>query len=413
MKQFALLLGLSVATISQAQDKVDMFGDDKRTFVLMPAEVIASGTVSNVQFSPSGRFVTYTRFENAFYETALANASQGKVPLFPKQTWYRYDRTNKTSKLLPVPSGAQDVVVLGDDRTIYFSGRESTDPQGFVDIGTSAVTKTNFNLADMIYLGQMASAPYFMLKSGETGVELIKPNGQSLTFQTPPKIHVYRPLSSNASSMTFAAMATGEPPKLGHLVYLLSDGSTSFKEITRDEWMKEMEVENQRSEFWYETVGDLDLVKLMNLPKKLVTDLPTRAKLARTGSNPRFGPNNDCVTYEDSGALLIRDIKPMDQAFARKYQAQAAKIKAMSDAKQAALGLIMYAADMDDVLPGGEGWETKVKNSDLLKNFNYTFRGGNMGSIGNPASTELGFMMGPGGRAVAYCDGHVKWVSNP
>ena len=30
--------------------------------------------------------------------------------------------------------------------------------------------------------------------------------------------------------------------------------------------------------------------------------------------------------------------------------------------------------------------------------------------IGNPAPTELGFTLGPGGRAVAYCDGHVKWV---
>ena len=97
--------------------------------------------------------------------------------------------------------------------------------------------------------------------------------------------------------------------------------------------------------------------------------------------------------------------------------AEAAKRKAINDSKQAALALIMYASDMDDVLPGAEGWENKVNpyalDSDMLKNFNYTYKGGNMGNISDPANTELGFTMGPGGRAVAYVDGHVKWIPNP
>ena len=178
-----------------------------------------------------------------------------------------------------------------------------------------------------------------------------------------------------------------------------------------------MEGDNARSEFYFETLGELDYVKLMNLPKKLATDLPTRAKLGRSGSSPRFGPHNDCVAYEDAGALLIRDIKPMDQKLARQLQAQMSKMKAINDAKMAALGLIMYASDMDDVLPGAEGWEAKVLpytlDGEMLKNFNYTFKGGNMAGVESPATTELGFTMGPGGRAVAYLDGHVKWVPNP
>ncbi len=77
----------------------------------------------------------------------------------------------------------------------------------------------------------------------------------------------------------------------------------------------------------------------------------------------------------------------------------------------------MFASDSDDVLPGQEGWEARVgpycSDKDLLRRFNYTFKGGNMANIENPASTELGYILGPGGRAVAYCDGHVKWVPNP
>ena len=417
MKRFALFLGVLVASTCLAQDKIDMFGDDKRSFVLLPAEVISSGTVQNVQFSPTGRFITYTRFDNGFYETSLLASGQEKAPPRPKVTWYRYDRTTKSSKPLAVPSEAAEVIILGDDRTAYFCGPQPNDAQGFLDITTGIVTKTNFDMANMIYFGDKKAAPYFMVKSGENGVQLIRPNGQTFSFQTPPKVRVFRPLSTDASTMTFAAMAKGEPSKVGHLVYQLSDGSTSFKEITRPEWAKEMEADNQSSDFWFETIGNLDMVKLANLPKKLVTDLPTKAKLARAGSNPRFGPNNDCVAYEDSGALLIRDIKPMDQAFARKFQAEAAKRKAINDSKQAALALIMYASDMDDVLPGAEGWENKVNpyalDSDMLKNFNYTYKGGNMGNISDPANTELGFTMGPGGRAVAYVDGHVKWIPNP
>jgi prepilin-type processing-associated H-X9-DG protein len=168
--------------------------------------------------------------------------------------------------------------------------------------------------------------------------------------------------------------------------------------------------------FKSEVSGDLAYMNLWTLPKDLVTDLPTRAKLCLSNTRTTFGPTNDCVVYEDAGALLIREIKPMDPAIARKLLAMEAKRKAIFDAKQAATGLIVYAAD-NDVLPGAEGWENKVgpyfKNTDFLRDFNYTFKGGSMSSIQDPSSTELGFIVGPGGRAVAYCDGHVKWIPNP
>ena len=88
------------------------------------------------------------------------------------------------------------------------------------------------------------------------------------------------------------------------------------------------------------------------------------------------------------------------------------------DAKQIATSLMVYASDTDDSsLPGQEGWDTKVlpycKDGDLLKRFNYTYKGGSLSSLENPATTELGFTMGPGGRAVAYADGSVKWIPNP
>ena len=35
-----------------------------------------------------------------------------------------------------------------------------------------------------------------------------------------------------------------------------------------------------------------------------------------------------------------------------------------------------------------------------------------MASIQNPADTEMGYVVGPGGSAVVFADGHAKWVSD-
>jgi prepilin-type processing-associated H-X9-DG protein len=53
-----------------------------------------------------------------------------------------------------------------------------------------------------------------------------------------------------------------------------------------------------------------------------------------------------------------------------------------------------------------------VKNSSILEGFVYTFKGGKLSDVDKPAETVLGYIEGPGGRAVAYLDGHVKWVPN-
>lgn len=91
----------------------------------------------------------------------------------------------------------------------------------------------------------------------------------------------------------------------------------------------------------------------------------------------------------------------------------AAKTKAMSDAKQSALALLIFLSDNDDLLP--ENFQLSqvgpyIRDLSILNGFTFTYRGPrNFLTIENPAETELGFMPGPGGRAVAFADGHVKW----
>ena len=74
---------------------------------------------------------------------------------------------------------------------------------------------------------------------------------------------------------------------------------------------------------------------------------------------------------------------------------------------------MMYAEDDDKVFPGPESINEKikpyVKNQDLFEGFVYTFPGGDMRNIKEPAKTEPGYVAGPRGRAIIYADGHVVW----
>ncbi len=410
MKIIAIALGLVISTLASAQD---LFGDDKDSYVLLPAEVVSSGIVSNVDFSSSGRFIIYRKVEISSFEAKLLGRDVQN-----RSKWFRYDRKTKVNSKIEVPESTDELICLGDDQSIFFSGAESSDPQGFVNMSTGTSTKTSFDIASIIYAGEKSSSPYFIIRSSDSTISLVRPNGQSVLISLPSKVSVIEPLASDHGTITFAATLKAPTPQVGHLVYRIDTGATSFVEKPRDELRLQRYDDRPVSRFWFEDLGDLSYVKMMDLARNTKADVPLRAKLGTAKCNPRFAPTSDCVAYEDAGALLIREIKPIDLALAKKLLLDAAKAKSIMDAKQIATSLMVYASDTDDSsLPGQEGWDTKVlpycKDGDLLKRFNYTYKGGSLSSLENPATTELGFTMGPGGRAVAYADGSVKWIPNP
>jgi prepilin-type processing-associated H-X9-DG protein len=60
----------------------------------------------------------------------------------------------------------------------------------------------------------------------------------------------------------------------------------------------------------------------------------------------------------------------------------------------------------------GETLGKHLKDPSLLVGFVYTFKGGRQIDLENPTGTVLGYVEGPGGRAVLYADGHATWVNN-
>ena len=123
-------------------------------------------------------------------------------------------------------------------------------------------------------------------------------------------------------------------------------------------------------------------------------------------------PNGDGILYTLDGMLVYRDIGVVKRELFDRLDGPMTKEMAISNAKQVGLALIMYASDNDDFMPIGDIKEAVMpycKNEELFNGFIYTYQGGNLSGIKDPANTPLGFIKGPGGTATVYADGSVRW----
>jgi len=122
------------------------------------------------------------------------------------------------------------------------------------------------------------------------------------------------------------------------------------------------------------------------------------------------------VLFRALGAAFCADLTPIDLETALELLAVHARTKALSYGKQAAIASLIYAADYDDSLPisGGQATDAVapyIKDTSILERVVWTnLTGQNVAKIENPAEYQLGYVPGPGGRAVIYADGHIKWV---
>jgi len=138
------------------------------------------------------------------------------------------------------------------------------------------------------------------------------------------------------------------------------------------------------------------------------------ALVSSDASQGVLSPMSSAIAYVHQGSALVRPLVRVPKELYLAAKQAAEKTLAISNAKQAALALIIFAADNNDTLPSeGGDWRSLVdpylKNPGLLSGFVFTLPGKNLGKIESPADTVLGYFPGPGGRAVAYADGHVIW----
>lgn len=188
-----------------------------------------------------------------------------------------------------------------------------------------------------------------------------------------------------------------------------------------------MEASNTKSSLM-ESSSEIDLPLPISNPIKmsLVTIMPTVgdekddleiAVVSTDGGEVTMTQDRTAIAYVSQGVAMIRELLPVDKKLVLQARDLAERRAALSKAKQCALACLIFAADNDDSFPASAGWADAiypyVKSRALLDGFNYVLNGENAVDFENPATTMLGFVDCPGGRVVAYIDGHATFIANP
>jgi hypothetical protein len=136
-----------------------------------------------------------------------------------------------------------------------------------------------------------------------------------------------------------------------------------------------------------------------------------RALVSADSSWSALSPKGDGVLYIANRSAWVAPLIRLSRSKFDGLIRQAA----MQDAKHVGLALAMYTQDYDEKFPlsdhftGGAVYPY-MKDKGVAEGFNYQYPGENLKDVQKPSEMSMGYISGPGGRAVVYVDGHVKWV---
>lgn len=452
MKQTFTLLVAATASLGFAQmgEGPEFVLSGETAFGLIAAEPVAGGIAQKISWSDNGRYLVCTRFDiggRAGFENFL---TQKTPPMEAEQSIIAYDVEKRKATVLwkslaskgqmlnfqwikgtttlagvvtrptPAVEGAasamhSEVVVMdaatGSSRTVLGEGQQDFDLQfspvgSFVLVGAPLFVQETVPSRDAGLRGHWETKYRVLSPDGRVGQPIEAAKGAFFMSWAPdgvsPLLSVYeksgegkyvrstRLIDLKTGSSTLVA---GEPK--------IYTGSTAPGRIVAGPG-----------------TGSLTVLKTTKgiQPAWLASsDGETQALIAANVSEVALSPKLTAVAYISEGAALVRPIIQVPKEVFAQARSAAERTRIMSNAKQVGLALIMYAADMDDTLPTtqsdvGALIDPYLRNREISAGFVYTFSGGLMTEIKSPAETEMGYIPGPGGRAVVYTDGHVKWV---
>lgn len=127
-----------------------------------------------------------------------------------------------------------------------------------------------------------------------------------------------------------------------------------------------------------------------------------------------LSPRGDAVLFLANGAASVAPLVALPKELFIQARQKALQMVALSNGKQLGLAAIIYAQKHEDSLPSADqpvaGLLREYANADsLYEGFVYTFPGGKLTDVAEPSKTMLGYVLGPGGRAEIFADGHVTW----
>jgi hypothetical protein len=417
-----------------------MGGDPSRDFLLTekdavllgPAEAVSGPQADGFKWSSDGRFIAVRRTVMdvkalaALATNPTADPGGAVQPLVELSIWQVATRSSKKVFSAPLrETSVRDYGWLAGTGTLY---AQTDSPAGHSDLWLASATSPAKKVASSEVRGGIDAIPspvspaiaiYTLAPDGNgTGtLSFLDASGRlSGAVPVPARVGLFR-WSIDGSTL---------------LARNFNKGAEGWVSISREgKWErveepqleptqpeKELSASNFRGE-----IGQKPLTEVIKVPTAILHATkydPKDFSFAVIGTDaekPALSPDQSSVAYVSQGVVMVRPlIRVSKEAFMRAREA-AARTEIMNRAKQAGLALIMFASDNDDNYPSQDGWQDKVmpylKNRDIISGFNYTYGGGDLSAIKEPANTVLGFITGPGGRAVTYADGHVKWEKNP
>ncbi len=430
-----MIVFLALVLHSQLPDSSrDVILSPKLAYVMLTPDVVCGPKVVHMSWTPDGKMLLVFRDNSSLTADMVNNLYVGGElpPTKTTQEVYLWNRRTKTGKLAFSSDRAKLRLELmswmGNSGTVFLAMHASEDR-----------TTREF---------------YFVRSSGSTKLNL-PPDGNYTAFVSPT--HDAGALVSGIASGVTSSQSRSEP-----VIVRFFDSTGRFgPELSLPEanrgiyWRGNVPIvgsweqvgdrrrlkgwfdvdkrtgalrpgsepsfdENESPDFSIEgTSTDLDigrgeLVRVRPLTALPTVDLkvnPIRASLiSGDGGTATIAPDNGAIAYTTHGVGLVRAMVPVPRA-------DFERAETIIKARQVATALAMYSGDADDLFPPNSGWAEATnpytKDISLLRNFIYTFSGGKLPEGTDPSKFVIGYMSGPGGRAMVYGDSSVKWEKDP
>ncbi|MBL8060242.1 MAG: hypothetical protein JNK63_05955 [Chthonomonas sp.] len=432
----SLLLVIStVPAIGQQEPDLKSFvaliGD--KAYILGEARAVSSGgMVAEFMWSDSGQTVLFNRLDLKI-TSEIARLTNPEAPpsntMASVMTWNR--RTNAVSQIYRYDLQKEiifDYGIMPDDRTTYLLSMSADYKSQTLTINVPGMRPEVIKAAENEFLGvsrSPKSSTLFLMGGTEGDGTTLRLNlFDSVSKRWTPigldlkKEQTAYPFSSEDGN-TYLVIVTRGSKERSYLRFDLRRGL--LVTATREELNAALEREEESSlpiQLYRQEATLPDGRKTNTIMLDAPLSSPEPAKKNRplhfaVGANSHeLAPEGDGVLYTLDGLLIYREIATARRELFDHEDGPMTKEKAMSNAKQVGLSLIMYASDNDDFMPVSDFKEAVMpysKNEDIFSGFIYTYQGGNLADIKDPSNTPLGFIKGPGGTATVYADGSVRW----
>jgi len=427
MKLFPLLFALiSCSAFAQEISLRSIFTVEDKHYALGPTQMVASGgDFVSLEFSPNGRYLLYTRTVPVQDQRKLiARVLSGKAD---KQKIDKeievalWDDLNRKSWLI---LRGPDTEVSPIAATWLDSRLFCRDQRGWREIDPATGHDTRFptELNGCVPYAVVPSrnSIVFIPVEGKTYFEY-GPRG-AIAFPQPEQGWHYAILNPQKTGMLLRA--SGSRPKTEAerlLTWMVFDFATQkFRSATVADITFPKEADSDVPDWLIRTrAGEIHVDRPFDQIPTMIGATPKPAPPAQVLNSPEhervmMTEDQTKFAFVDYNTLFIADIFPVNSDI---YEKKVVRDALLSNVKQIGLGMMLYASSFDDVLPPNEDWQNSImpfiKNSDLMKGFVFSYIGDRkLNSIENPATTILGYIEGPGGRAVVFADSHAEWIDD-